>query len=80
MLRTLISLILILSAPSNFEAVAGKNKAAESKVWICTGKSAYAYHCDRNCSGLNKCRSEIKKVTLAQAKKLGRTKKCKICY
>ena len=80
MLRTLISLLLILSAPSNFEAVAVKNKGAESKVWICTGSSAYAYHCDKNCRGLNRCGSEIKKVTLAQAKKMGRTKKCKICY
>ncbi len=71
----LISFALLLFAPS-------QNDVQESKdtyVYICTGKTAYAYHCTNTCRGLNKCSAEIKKVTLDYAKQIGR-RSCSICY
>ena len=51
-----------------------------SKVWICTGTGAYAYHNNRACSGLNNCKATIIQVTEKEAiEKWGR-KKCKKCY
>lgn len=51
----------------------------DTYVYICTGKKAYSYHCNRGCRGLNKCQAEIKKVTLEYAKSIKRIP-CKICY
>ena len=49
-------------------------------VWICTGPSAYAYHSNQNCSGLNRCSAEIKMVTLHDAIVKWKRDKCKKCY
>ena len=49
-------------------------------VWICTGPSAYAYHSNQNCSGLNRCSAEIKMVTLHDAIVKWHRDKCKKCY
>lgn len=59
-------------------------KAFESEnsstyVWICTGNSAYSYHCNKGCRGLNQCEASIKKVTLEYAHSIQR-RACKICY
>jgi len=51
----------------------------ETYVYICTGGNAYRYHCNSECSGLNRCHAEIKKVTLEYAKSKRRTP-CRICY
>ena len=51
-----------------------------SKVWICTGSSAYAYHSRRNCSGLNSCKGSIRQVTLDEAVKKYHRKPCKKCW
>ena len=51
----------------------------EQYVFICTGRTAYSYHNNSNCSGLNKCKAQIKKVTLNYAKSLRRSP-CGICY
>lgn len=51
----------------------------KTNVYICTGKSAYSYHNNRNCRGLNRCSAEIKSVSLDYAKSIGRLP-CKICY
>ena len=51
----------------------------EVTVYICTGKSAYSYHNNRGCRGLNRCNAEIKSVSLEYAKSIGRSP-CKICY
>lgn len=48
-------------------------------VFICTGGSSYAYHCDRSCRGLNRCTHSIIEVTEAKAQSLGR-RSCKVCY
>lgn len=52
---------------------------SDVNVYICTGPNAYSYHSNSNCSGLNKCSVEIKKVTLKKAQEMKR-KPCKICY
>lgn len=51
----------------------------ETYVYICTGKYAYSYHSNRSCSGLNNCKSEIKRVTIESAIKMHRTQ-CDKCY
>lgn len=48
-------------------------------VWICTGKTAYSYHNNRGCKGLNRCKASIKKVTLEKAISMKRSA-CDICY
>lgn len=50
-----------------------------SVVYICTGRTAYSYHNNKNCRGLNRCSAEIKNVSLEYAKSIGRSP-CKICY
>ena len=56
-----------------------QQKENNTSVYICTGKSAYSYHNNRDCRGLNKCNAEIKSVSLEYAKSIGRSP-CKICY
>lgn len=56
-----------------------QQKEDNTSVYICTGKSAYSYHNNRECRGLNKCNAEIKSVSLEYAKSIGRSP-CKICY
>lgn len=48
-------------------------------VYVCTGPSATRYHRTPDCSGLNRCSREIKKITLTEAEKKGRTA-CKKCF
>ena len=43
-----------------------------TKVYICTGKTARAYHTNRNCEGLGNCKSEIKQIKMKEAVKQGR--------
>ena len=42
------------------------------KVFICTGKTAKAYHTNRNCEGLVNCKGEIKQIKKSKAVKQGR--------
>ena len=48
-------------------------------VVICTGSSSKRYHRTEHCRGLNNCQGGVKKITLEEAKRAGRTA-CKICY
>jgi hypothetical protein len=50
-----------------------------SNVYICTGPKAKVYHSKSTCRGMNNCSEEIKSITLAKAKKMGR-RECKICW
>lgn len=58
---------------------ASNDAQSDTYVYICTGSGAYSYHCNRQCSGLNNCKAEIKSVTLSYAKSKKR-KPCKRCY
>ena len=46
---------------------------AEYEVYICKGTSSKRYHYVSNCRGLSNCSTDIYKVTLSEAKELGRT-------
>lgn len=46
---------------------------ADAEVYICTGKSAKRYHFTKGCRGLTNCKAEIKKVTIEDATKEGKT-------
>ncbi len=50
-----------------------------SSVYICTGSKATVYHSSNKCRGLNRCSGEIKAISLADAKEMGR-RACKMCY
>ena len=47
-------------------------------VYICKGRYAKVYHTSANCSGLTNCKGGIEKVSLFEAKAMGRTP-CKKC-
>lgn len=49
----------------------------EGNVLICNSASSYAYH-KYKCSGLSRCKSEIKEISQDQATTQGRTQ-CKVC-
>lgn len=49
-----------------------------TKVYVCTGKTAKAYHLSRTCEGLDNCKGEIKQIKMGQAVKQGRHL-CKYC-
>lgn len=42
-------------------------------VFICNSKNGKKYHFTKTCRGLNACKAPIKKLTLTDAKKLGKT-------
>ncbi len=42
-------------------------------VFICNSKNGKKYHFTKTCRGLNACKAAIKKLTLTDAKKLGKT-------
>lgn len=77
-MKTVISLI-ILGALCSTITEAPIQKGNDTSVYICTGKSAYSYHNNRSCRGLNRCNAEIKSVSLEYAKSIRRSP-CKICY
>ncbi|SDH29822.1 hypothetical protein SAMN04489796_102196 [Winogradskyella thalassocola] len=47
--------------------------AMDSNVYICKGKYSKKYHYSKSCRGLSNCKSSVDKVTLSEAKKIGRT-------
>ncbi len=51
---------------------------SETQVIICTSKNSYTYH-KYYCQGLKRCKSEMKVVSLKEAKEKGR-KECGWCY
>ncbi len=44
----------------------------ESNVFICKGNYSKKYHYDKSCRGLSNCSTEIYKVTIEEAKRIGR--------
>ncbi|WP_300665152.1 hypothetical protein [Fluviicola sp.] len=44
---------------------------ADGNVFICDSPNATAYHYKRDCRGLNNCKHEVKKTTVAEAEKIG---------
>lgn len=73
-MKLLLVFALCLYMPS---AICSQHYA--SYVYICTGRMAYSYHQKRDCRGLNRCKGDIKKVSIGYAKSINR-KPCRICY
>jgi len=48
-------------------------------VYICNSPGAKVYHSTKDCNGLQKCKHEIKAISIADAQNMGR-RACKICY
>lgn len=74
-MKTVLTALFFVCSPSLITS----NVDSTTYVWICTGKSAYSYHCNRECKGLNRCNASIKKVSIEYAQSKGRSA-CKICY
>lgn len=75
-MKTIMILLILCVSSGLYTSSKTRN---ETYVYICTSLNAYSYHCYRDCRGLNKCRAEIKSVTLEYAKSKNR-RACKICY
>lgn len=73
LLLTILTGALVAPVNSN------NKEQSSAQVYICTGTSAKAYHAKPNCSGIRGCKGAVKKVTIVEAKKMGRNA-CKICY
>ena len=56
-----------------------QEESQSTMVYICTGSQSKRYHSSDRCRGLTRCSKSIKKVTLQEAQKQGRTP-CQICY
>ncbi|HEX5155148.1 MAG TPA: hypothetical protein VFW07_27080 [Parafilimonas sp.] len=77
-----LTLLLTLTSLLSFHAPAGSslNKAKAEYVYICDSNTAYAYHKTKDCSGLNRCTHEIRKITKADAINEYGRRACKVCY
>ncbi len=54
-------------------------ETANTGIWICNSSGSKKYHNNRECHGLNRCKSQIMTVTEQHAKELGKGK-CGYCY
>ena len=54
--------------------------ATTSRVWVCVGGSAYAYHAKQDCSVLKHCTHVTRKTSLDSAVQVYKRKPCKQCY
>ena len=69
---------LLLALTFLFSFTAPKLK--ETNVYICDSPNAIVYHQSKTCSGLQRCKHEVKIVTLADAQNIYGRRACKICY
>jgi hypothetical protein len=71
-MKKLLTLLLITLAFSSFTLF-------QSIVYVCKGPSSKVYHKSNSCKGLSHCSTQVYKVTVEEAKKMGR-RECKIEY
>ena len=69
---------LILVIVFSIFGIASTNHS-DVKVYICQGSMSECYHKTKDCKGLERCSTDIKEITLEQAKKMGR-RPCGYCY
>ena len=79
-MKKLLQVVLLFIVIGTTPAASPSPISTEAKVYVCVGGSAYAYHSNRDCRGLNNCRHEIIEVTVTDAIKKYRRKECRICY
>ncbi len=63
---------------TGYEATFAPQTETPNVVYVCIGGSATKYHKKANCAGLNGCKGSIKKMSLEEAQKNGKTP-CKKC-
>ena len=51
---------------------------SDTTVLICESSGSYAFH-SHKCSGLGNCRASIERISLSEAKSMGR-RPCRYCY
>lgn len=79
MKKLLLFTMLVLGGSIMTGIQAGQESAQDApKVYICQGSKSACYHSNPNCSGLRRCSTELKAITLDEAKKMGR-RPCKVC-
>lgn len=76
--RILISGFILISLISSNSRLLAVN-APENGVYICNGPNSKVYHRSNTCKGLNRCSTQITKLTLSSATAKGR-RACKIEY
>lgn len=77
-MRNFFTSILLLSVISH--SYSGIERvSAENYVYLCNGPSSKVYHRTENCKGLNRCSTQITKVSLSTAQSKGR-RACRIEY
>ena len=65
--------ILILSiAALSSSATAFMPSISSEEVYLCDSKGGKKYHFKKDCRGLSACKAPIKKLSLADAKKMGK--------
>lgn len=77
MIKKLLLLILVFLfsiSCTKEDNTYSKQPVSSGAYYICTGSGAYAYHSNRSCSGLNKCKSSI-----ISTSNLSGYSRCKIC-
>jgi hypothetical protein len=75
-----LSLIAFLSFSISSPSFAGtKRITTEDNVFLCNGPKSKVYHRSESCKGLNKCSTQIAKVSLSIAQSKGR-RACRIEY
>lgn len=75
-----LSIFTFLISFNSSAEISNKLKiSAEENVYICNGPSSKVYHRSENCKGLNRCSSQIVKVSLSTAQSKGR-RACRIEY
>lgn len=71
-MRLIIAKILFTVALISYPFV-DISSSQDKSVYICKGKYSKKYHYSKSCRGLSNCKSSISKVSLSEAKKIGRT-------
>ena len=74
-LKTKLLLLLSVLILTSFQQI-----PTPTYVYICTGPNSECYHKINTCRGLNKCSTEIKKITKDDAVNKYKRRACKICY
>ena len=78
MKKVLFSIALLVGLSSaTYGVIQGESENAP-KVYICQGSKSVCYHVTPDCYGLRKCSTQLKEISLDEAKKMGR-RPCKVC-
>lgn len=69
----------IESRDALYGLISSNNQSSQQMVYICTGPNSKRYHRSSNCKGFNRCSGSVRKLSVEQARQMGRTP-CKWCY